>query len=638
MMKKFVLLALLALPLTGRTQMLTPAQIGDSLVNLGIDCLYRNDTVAALRFFDMAITAGDMDAYANKSFVYVDRDDMKQALKLLRQGAKKGSPLCCNRMGDYHSRLEEYKKAAKYYAKADDPEGWFELGRLWLLGSIGKRSAAELHRGLSLVRRSEQADYRDAIYLMARLFDEGYGVAQNYDSVIYMLNRLEAREDPYGLYALAYYCEQGLGVAQDSARAIDLYRRAGAAGVSDGYSHLADYYRYGLGGMKRDPQAAYETYMLAAGIEENNAIGLAGVADCYLEGIGVRVDTTKAIYYLRDAVEAGSPRAAAKLADMYNYGLGDIEPNGDTALMLYRLASQGDDPRGDYMMGAYLYEQGAYDNAMGFIVSAAQHGSIDALILYAQALLQGNGIDQDAPMAVGILRQTAPTDVTGQAHFVLGIAHYMGLGIPEDKAEAARCFDTAAAKGNSRAMLNLGHLYARGEGVERDTVKAVEWYNRSVEAGYTSAMILLADDYRTGIVAPRDPKRAAELYQMAADRGDVDGLCRLGLCYEQGEGVVLNSRRAYNLYLQAAEKGSVWGMRLVAYCYAQGIYVEQNMAKAVEWFGRAAEAGDMHSAFILGQLYASGEGVKKNKKAAKEWLKMAAEGGVQEAAELLKTL
>ena len=577
-------------------------------------------------------------SYLDSAMRYAEMDDWNTALKWLKKGVKAGSKVCMNRLGDYYNGLEDYKKAAKYYVMADDPEGWYEHGCLWLQGNLGKQSDAEMLRGLAMVRQSERADYRDAIYLMARLFDAGAVVAQNYDSAVYMLSRLVEREDPYALYAMARYYEQGFGVDKDSLKAMSFYRRAGEAGLGEGYACLGDYYRHGITGMAPDSLQAFQTYMLAASAEDDNAKGLSRVAECYLQGIGTRVDSAKAIYYLRDAVEAGSPRAAAELADMYNYGRGDIVANADTAWMLYRMASRGDDPRGDYMMGAYLYEQGAYDNAMGFIVSAAQNGSIDAAVLLAQAMLGGNGIEANPTFAVTSLRELAHKDPTGQAFFMLGIAYYMGLGIDEDKTAAIHLFDTAASMGNTRAMINIGQLYARGEGVERDTVKAVEWYERAVAAGSTQAMLQLAGSYLSGQVAPKDVRRAVELYQMAADRGNLDALCRLGLCYERGEGVSLNLRRAYNLYQQAAERGSAWGMRLVAYCYAQGLYVEQDMKQAASWFQRSAEAGDIQSCYIVGQLYASGEGVKKNKKEAKRWLTIAAEAGVEAAAEKLAEL
>ena len=578
------------------------------------------------------------DIYVDSARAHFDDGDPKVGLAFLKKGAKLGSKLCCNRLGDYYNGKEDYKQAARWYVKADDPEGWFEHGWLWLQGKLGKQTDAEMLKGLAMVRRSEQADYRDALYMMARLFDAGVVVEQNYDSAVYRLARLVEREDAYALYALAHYYERGLGVVTDSLKAMNYFRRAGAAGVSDGYTCLGDYYRYGITGIDPDSLQAFQTYMLAAGVTDDNAQGLYRVAECYLKGIGARVDSAKAVYYLRDAVEVGSAAAAAELADMYNYGRGGIKADGDTAMMLYQLASQGDDPRGDYMMGAYLYEQGVYDNAMGFIVSAVQHGSVDAAVLMAQAMLVGNGIDPDPVLAVTTLRDLTERDATGQALFMLGIATFYGMGTEADSAEGATLIRRAAEMGNARAMISIGRMYAAGEGVQRDTVEAVRWYERAVEAGSTQAMMQLAGSYLAGSVAPRNPVRAVELYQMAAERGNLEALCRQGICYEQGEGVVLNTRRAYNLYLQAAEQGYPFGMRLVAYCYGEGIYVEQDMKQAADWFRRAAEAGDVQSSYMLGRIYAAGEGVKKDKKEARKWLGIAAEAGHEAAAEELKAL
>ncbi|MBQ8702767.1 MAG: sel1 repeat family protein [Bacteroidales bacterium] len=592
--------------------------------------------IALLAFLPVVAQGQQEVSYLDSADLCRQREDWKGVEQWLKKGAKAGQKVCMNELGDYYSANEDYKKAAKWYAQAADPRGDYELGYLYLSGALSKHGDSDPGHGLPLLRRSERADYRDAIYMTARMFDAGVALDQNYDSAVTMLRRLPA--DGPALFMLAQYYEAGTGVERDSLQAMEHYRRAGEAGYGDGYSFLGDYYRRGLNGIAPDSLQAFNTYMLAAGADVAMANGMTDVAECYLEGIGTRVDTSKAIYYLRDAVEAGSYKAAALLADMYNYGRGGIEANGDTALMLYHLASQGDDPRGDYMMGAYLYNQGAYDNAMGYIQSAMSHGSTDAAVLFAQALLTGSGVDQDATMAVSLLEQLADADASGHAHWLLGLACYTGNGMPADNERAMRLLDSAASRGSARAMLTIGQLYNGSEGFDRDTVKVQYWFERAVAAGSVDAMLQLAGSYITGVAVPRNPQRAAELYQQAADRGSVEALCRLGYCYEQGEGVTLNSRRAYNLYLQAAERGSAYGMRLLAYCYAQGIYVDQDMKQAVDWFTRAAEAGDVHSAFILGQLYAAGDGVKKNRKEAKRWLSIAAEAGIEEASDMLKTL
>ena len=619
---------------------LESARMGNSeaYVMAGKLQLWTGDTLGALQSFDKAIGRKYYDAYANKAYVFIDQDDIDQGVKWLKQGVKQGSSLCSNRLGDIYSSQENYKEAAKWYEAAKNPEGDCELGKLYLGGYLGEVDDAKTIKGFDLLRRSERAGYRDAIYLMARLYLAGAGVEQNTDSALVRLNRLTDNGDGQAYFALGQIYETGNGVTADTAKAMEYYTQAGDAGYSDGYAYLADFYRHGIG-VEPDSAKAFALYQRTVETSDGaNPNGLYSMAYCYLRGVGTTRDTAAAIPYLWRALEAGSGDAAADIGDLYNTGRGGFPQDYDSAIFYYHLASKADVPRGDYMMGAYLYEQGLYDNAMGYIASAARNGSVDATVLYAQALLAGNGIEANPEQAVGILEDMVARDTSGQALFMLGIATYNGLGTSADPAKGVRLIAQAADMGNVRAMMGLGGLYADGNGVEKDTVKAVEWYERAVKKGSTKAMMQLAGSYRTGTTAPKDLKRAAELYQMAADAGSLDGLCRLGLCYEEGDGVVLNSRKAFNLYSQAAERGSAWGMRLVAYCYAQGIYVEENMVQAFEWFKKSAEAGDVQSCYILGQLYAEGEGVKKNKKEAVRWLTTAAEAGHPQAAEKLAEL
>lgn len=603
-------------------------------VHAGKLCLWLGDTVRARQLFQRAIDLGHFDACANMAQLERDLGNPRWTT-WLKQGIKHHNTVCLNAMGDYYSQQQNYRQAARHYAEADDPEGRYELGRLYLFGSIG-HGDADRQKGLSLIRSSEHDNYADAILLTAALFEEGEVVAQNFDSVVYMLRRLVDMNDTRGMMHLARYYEQGTAVPQDSAAALQLYSLACSHGHSLACDLVADRYRYGQAGLSPDPATAFLFYNQAAA--GDNAHGLFDVADCYLQGVGTHIDTAKAIVYLFDALHAGSPRAASLLADFYLEGRAGLPRNADTAMLLYRQASDQDDPRGDYMMGRYLFESGYYENAIGFLQSAASNGSLDAYILLAQALLTGLGIEADPVAAVDMLRQAIPSDASGQALLLLGIAQLNGTGTTPDETAAIGHISQAVDLGNTAAMTTLGSLYAVGQGVGRDTVRSVQLFEQAAARGDENAMLQLAGSYLQGLVAPHNPQRAAELYRQAADRGNTDAMCRLGLCYEEGIGVVANSRRAYTLYSDAADHGSAWGMRLVALCHAHGTYVEPDDTLAAQWMQRSAEAGDPTAAYIVGQLYAEGKVVKKNRKQARHWLTIAAQAGVEGAAEALQAL
>ncbi len=606
----------------------------EALVGLGEIYVNDNEMDKAIECFDRAIANGYYDAYYNKANVVANKqEDVSQAIKLLEEGGKKGSGLCYLTLGRYYENIEKYKKSVKYYELAKSPQADFQMSRLYIGGAFDTTEATRL-KGMQLLQRSAYAGNRDGMYWLGYYYQK----EEKRDSALYYFNLLADQGDGLSLMQLAIAYEHGRGVEPDTAKAMDYYQKAGDAGVSDGYAFLGDFYRNGTSTLVTDSVKAFGYYQQAAAIPDDNAAGLYYVADSYLRGIGTAKDTAAALPFLQQAAAKGSYRSMGVIGDYFNYGWANVPFDGDSALYYYFEASKGDDPRGDYMIGTWLFDQKAYDKGLEYIVSAANNGNPDAYVSYALALTFGLGMEANPSEGYAMLKELAPHNNDGRAYRILSVACFNGIGHEVDTAQAIVYLDSAATFGNVDAMMTLGGLYAMGSGVERDTVKTLEYYNRAVAAGSTKAMLRLAGSHQSGEIVPLDKKRAAELYQMAANRGNLEAMCRLGLCYEEGEGVILNSRKAYNLYTQAADRGSAYGMYLVAMCYAEGVYVKEDMEQAAQWFLKGAEAGNVRCCYFIGQLYANGEGVKKNKKEAKKWLTVAAENGIEAAEQALREL
>jgi len=606
----------------------------EARVALGQMYLGAGEYDKSMECYDKAIANANYDAYLYKAELSMLDGGVKSYLKLLEKGGKMGSSRCYGVLGEYYDNNGDYKNAVKYYELSNTPQADYQMARLYLGGAFDTTEAYKA-KGYQLLCRSAYAGNRDGMYWLGYYYIQD----QKRDSANYYFNTLAEQGDGMALMQMAIAYEHGRGVESDTALAMDYYRRAGEAGVSDGYAFLGDFYRNGTSSVVADSSKAFEYYQMAAAIPGDNTAGLYYVGDCYLRGIGVQKDTTAALPYFRQAAANGSYRSMGVIGDYYNYGWSGLSLNGDSALYYYFEASKGDDPRGDYMIGTWLFEQKAYDKGLEYIVSAANNGNPDAYVSYAFAMLIGAGIEANPTEAYDMLGQLAPNNADGRAYYFMGLARLAGVGCDMDTAMAVRYLDSSAVFGNTESMMTLGNLYATGGGgVERDTMKTLEYYNRAVAAGSTKAMLRLAGSLQSGEMVPLDKKRSAELYQMAADRGNLEALCRLGLCYEEGEGVILNSRKAYNLYTQAAERGSAFGMYLVGMCYVEGVYVKEDMEQAAQWFLKGAEAGSVRCCFFIGQMYATGEGVKKNKKEAKKWLSIAAENGIEAAEQMLREL
>ncbi|RJF87327.1 sel1 repeat family protein [Oleomonas cavernae] len=83
------------------------------------------------------------------------------------------------------------------------------------------------------------------------------------------------------------------------------------------------------------------------------------------------------------------------------------------------------------------------------------------------------------------LTELKPLAEAGDAasQFDIGAMYDNGLGVPQDRAEAARWYLRAARQGDQTAMFNLGVMYEDGEGVGKDPVQAYVYYALAVEQG-----------------------------------------------------------------------------------------------------------------------------------------------------------
>lgn len=603
------------------------------LVEAGKVCLWQGDTVAAFVLFDRAIAFGYTDAYVNKAYTYIESGNQKPGMALLEKGAKAGSRLCLVSLGDEYSDMGNYKKAASYYEKSGHPEGDYKLGRLWLYGAIGEQSESDMRHGTDLLRKAMGGGNQDAAMLLAQAYMEGAGVAERPDSARIIYRELADAGNGTALLKLASYYD-GLG---DTMAALDVLREGAATGnvvamLTYGEKLIEGVY------LPADTARGLQLYHRAAELEPDYFGVQVAMAEVYLQGLGTAKDTAAALPYLRRAADMESGWALSELGDMYRNGSCGLPKDFDSAMSYYYLASQQDDPRGDYMMGVYQDARGNSEGALSFYMSAARNGNRDAYVEVARSMQNGSGTDQDPEQAFQMAKTAAEEWDHPEAWMMLGYAYLNGAGCEKDSILGEQYTRKAAEMGSSQAMMNMAAMYNMGYVVERDTVQTLRWYERAVEAGSITAMRRLANSYSEGSGVPKDLKRAAELYQMAADRGNLDAMCRLGLMYEEGEGVVLNSRKAFNLYSKAADGGSAWGMRLLAYCYYQGIYVQEDVEQAAYWFLKSAEAGDLQSCYIIGMFYKDGTGVKKNKKEAKRWLSIAAEHNHPAATEALQSL
>ena len=112
-----------------------------------------------------------------------------------------------------------------------------------------------------------------------------------------------------------------------------------------------------------------------------------------------------------------------------------------------------------------------------------------------QAFLQRQGYDPGpingiiSSKTLAAIQQYRNQADTGDriAQYHVGTLYAQGIGVPRDRAEAARWFRRAAERGLNEAQFTLGTMYALGKGVPRDLVRAYAWHYVAVQGANTRA-------------------------------------------------------------------------------------------------------------------------------------------------------
>ena len=151
----------------------------------------------------------------------------------------------------------------------------------------------------------------------------------------------------------------------------------------------------------------------------------------------------------------------------------------------------------------------------GAAVTASRLVASAAGVLLAAALPMAAGQLPD-----GLRERAEQGDAAAQAD--LGRRYYVGEGVAQDDAEAARWTRLAADQGHAPAQYSLGLLYYRGRGVTGDDAAAARWYRAAAEQGHPPAQAALSDMYTYGAGVEEDPVLASMWIELAW-RASLDG-------------------------------------------------------------------------------------------------------------------
>jgi uncharacterized protein len=306
---------------------------------------------------------------------------------------------------------------------------------------------ATLGASLPFVQKAATGGDIDAMNTLGVLYQNGQGVAQNYDKAREWFQKAADAGNADGMNNSAELYYYGRGVARDYAQARDWYEKAAAAGNANAMYSLGWMYEKGSGVINRDYTQARHWYQGAAAAGNMEAMYNLGVL--YQNGQGVAQDYDQAREWFQKAADAGNADAMNKLGELYSYAQGVTR---------------------DYAPARNWYQR------------AAAAGSTEAMCNLGVLYQNGQGSPQNYDQARNWFKKAADAG-NAEAINKLGELYYYAQGVARDYIPARNWYQRAAAAGNAKAMSNLGVLYENGQGVAQDYDKARTWYRMAANLG-----------------------------------------------------------------------------------------------------------------------------------------------------------
>lgn len=265
-------------------------------------------------------------------------------------------------------------------------------------------------------------------------------------------------------------------------------------------------------GTESMPEATKECLKKA---EDGDAVAQYEMTLCYLRGINVPVDTTKAMNWAKISSKQGFPEATYFMAERYKE-VEDKEAAKEWYTNAHKqanpLAVKGD-ARAQYVMGL-LYYYGDGDIYMN---------KTTALTWFKKSASQGYM----------------------RAQYKLGDWYEHGQGITKNDSLAAEWYRKAAEQGFALAQLRLGSCYHSGKVMAKNDSLAAVWWRKAAEQNYAEAQYMLGCSYYD-----QDREQAVYWWRKAAEQDYAEAQYILGCSY-YGQ----DRERAEYWWSKAAEKG-----------------------------------------------------------------------------------
>lgn len=442
---------------------------------------------------------------------------------------------------------QDIPKAFKLYEKAvnlDDSQGYYRLGLCYLNGINVQKDA---QKGRELIEKAANRGIILAKTELGILYLNGIGGPLDEQKAVELFKEVEDKDIESKVQLAKYLLKD----KKTQSKAVSLLVQTRKEKHTEGSYELGIIYMYGIGGQRKKVNEAYlifkelvddkkhvpSMFELGKYYVENkkndeelkNGIKLIKKASdlgdpkainylgyCYYNGIGVKIDASKAADLFDKAISAGNSYAKINLGQCYLEGNGRIK-NEERGFNLLLEAPQ-EDPATKCRLGVCYYKgvgvEKDVQKGISYLKEAAEQHDMNAMCYYGKMLMEGTIVQMDKDKAIEYFKESARMG-QAEAKYQFGKIFKEGYGmIPKDENSAISLFRESSDKGFPKASYILGMHYFYKLNQKKE---GVEFFEKASKFYHPESLRELVRIYREGDGVPVNENKAFDYEEMADD-------------------------------------------------------------------------------------------------------------------------
>ncbi len=512
--------------------------------------------------------------------------------------------------------------SAAWYRRASEGGRHEAQYRLALCYKIGQGVESNATEALSWMHKAALGKHANAQYRMGLYYDKGLlGLDANDNHAVFWYMQAAQQKNPEACYELSYRYAEGRGVERNLEQSVRLLHEAARGGYPDAL--------YDLGIRNKNARRYQEAIKwFEAAAEKQYAPAQYELGLFSLQGIVV-LNPTAGVARVHQSAQQGYAPAQYELASIYAAGVHVQASSQEALVWLLRAAEQGlVQAQYDYGMRC-LQSEGMGEEAAQWLGKAAANNHLNAQYEFALCLEQGRGVQENQAEALRLYRAAASR---GHPDAQQRLIELISAQSPDASSspENFSLFHQAALAGHAESQYRVGVLMLHGQHTRKNLEEATEWLKKAAAQGHANACLEIGKCYLDGIGVEKDVVAAVKWTKTAADIGLPEAQFMAAQLYEGRYGVPENMDMAFQYYNNAAEQGHGAALTNLLVCILAGKANNLDKSVKIHSLSLAAKSGMPLAQLHLAECYASEKDVVSQNEAMK-WYVEAARQGITEA-------